>query len=367
MLERQQNLQNIAWFNDLNKRGRLNLDPPYQRRSVWNRKYREAFIDTILLGYPAPAIFLYQEISDEGVAKYNVVDGKQRLTTIFDFVDNVFPVGEDSEIVGARCKYFSDLDSQARKGLWSYQFLIEYLPSSEEPVIKSIFDRLNRNTAKLTAQELRHARFSGEFITSAESLSETLWGDLSEGFPRIVRRSKMQMKDVELTAQLLLLLERGPLATSQADLDEAFSDRDAEWAAKLVVEGRFRKVVQCLSDMLNSTPDLVDSRLRNQADFYSLFGAISAVLDSGSQVEPRHAGAALLRFAKSVEDESLRSEDEELTAYYGAARSASNDTKPRETRIRILKSVLEESIAAASNKRTPTRKKKVGKRASKKR
>ena len=61
-LERRQSLQTIAWFNDLYKRDLLNLDPPYQRRSVWNITFRQYFIETVLLHYPAPAIFLYEDI-----------------------------------------------------------------------------------------------------------------------------------------------------------------------------------------------------------------------------------------------------------------------------------------------------------------
>ena len=65
---RRQNFQTISWFSDVYKRGLLNLDPPYQRRSVWNQIYKEEFIDTILLQYPAPAIFLYESIRKKGLA-----------------------------------------------------------------------------------------------------------------------------------------------------------------------------------------------------------------------------------------------------------------------------------------------------------
>ena len=76
MAKRRQNFQNIAWFLEIHQRGVLNLDPPYQRRSVWNQTYREQFIDTILLDYPAPAIFLFQRIDELGASKYELVDGK---------------------------------------------------------------------------------------------------------------------------------------------------------------------------------------------------------------------------------------------------------------------------------------------------
>lgn len=83
---RKQNFQAIAWFWDLYNRKLLDLDPPYQRRSVWNQSYRDYYIDTILLGYPSPALFLFERISPEGQATYFVVDGKQRLSTLFSFM-----------------------------------------------------------------------------------------------------------------------------------------------------------------------------------------------------------------------------------------------------------------------------------------
>ena len=89
---RRQNFQTISWFSGLNRRGLLNLSPPYQRRSVWNQAYKDDFIDTVLLQYPAPALFLYEEVSPEGVSVYQVVDGKQRLTSVFEFANGEFPV-----------------------------------------------------------------------------------------------------------------------------------------------------------------------------------------------------------------------------------------------------------------------------------
>jgi uncharacterized protein with ParB-like and HNH nuclease domain len=88
---RKQTLETIAWFFDQKKRKNLNLNPPYQRWSVWNQTYRESFIDTILLGYPSPAIFLYRDVEETGKTRYDVVDGKQRFTAIFDFIEGVYP------------------------------------------------------------------------------------------------------------------------------------------------------------------------------------------------------------------------------------------------------------------------------------
>ncbi len=46
--------QDITWFLDLKEKGQLDLDPPYQRRSVWSPRDKRFFIDTVLNNYPAP-------------------------------------------------------------------------------------------------------------------------------------------------------------------------------------------------------------------------------------------------------------------------------------------------------------------------
>ena len=96
-MQRRHNFQTVSWFFDISKRGLLDLDPPYQRRSVWNQSFRDYFVDTVLLGLPAPAIFLFEEISPEGRSVYHVVDGKQRLTTLLDFISDAFPISESSQ------------------------------------------------------------------------------------------------------------------------------------------------------------------------------------------------------------------------------------------------------------------------------
>jgi hypothetical protein len=219
MMRRKQNFQTIAWFWDLYQRDLLNLNPPYQRRSIWNQDYKNYFIDTILLGYPAPAIFLFEEIDTNGRTRCHVVDGKQRLLTIFEFATNQFPVPSKATTSELRDRYFRDLPDEVKRDFWGYPFSVEYVPTEDEAIIDNIFDRINRNTAKLTAQELRHAKYSGEFISCAEELSTWMTKELGESFPRIAVSSRRQMKDVELVAHLLLLLESGPKGYSTTDLD----------------------------------------------------------------------------------------------------------------------------------------------------
>ncbi|MDD3710230.1 MAG: DUF262 domain-containing protein [Methanothrix sp.] len=342
-MKRRQNSQTISWFTDIYKRDLLNLNPEYQRRSVWNQEYKDYFIDTILLEYPSPPIFLYEDIDRNGVARYDLVDGKQRLTAVFEFIDDRFPVSDEAKIKRFRGKYFSQLDDEDRIKFYNYPFTVEYLPTTKEDTINDIFDRINRNVARLTPQELRHARLSGEFIKTAEDLTEFLSMRLPANFPRFNPKAQRQMKDVEFTSHLLLLLEEGPKGYSQDDLDKAFTDRDTYWDRKQEIETLFREVIQILEKMSTYSDEgqsIPRSRLHNQADFYSLFGAI-AFLHKDDKLPPiEDAANRVLNFIDIVENDEKRSRNETAKRYYEATRAASNDSGPRTERIEIIKSII---------------------------
>ena len=74
----------INWFNS----GWLCLEPSFQRKSVWTVSDRKKLIQSILDGYPIPAIFLYKRMSEteNGTCVYDVIDGKQRIESIFHFL-----------------------------------------------------------------------------------------------------------------------------------------------------------------------------------------------------------------------------------------------------------------------------------------
>lgn len=338
-MNRRQNFQTIAWFHDLYKRGLLNLDPPYQRRSVWTQSFKEYFIDTLLLDYPAPTIFLYEEISNEGVTKYNVVDGKQRLTTIFEFINNKYPVSESAIKSELRGSFFSDLSGDIKTNFWSYSFSVEYLPTKDETIINNIFDRINRNVAKLTSQELRHAKYSGEFINTCEELTEWMIETLPDNFPQIAKKSMSQMKDVEFVSQILLRIESEPRGYTTDELDEEFGKRDDIWENKNKVRERFKATVNRIKTILElDTDSLISrSRFKNQADFYTLFGSINSLLQEDSLPSRELIYERLLRFLTIEIDENS---PQEIKDYYEYTRAASNRTLARKERERILKNVL---------------------------
>src|SRR5215204_3933819 len=123
-MPRKTNAQDVSWFLDLNRRNQIDLDPPYQRRSVWTLNDRRFFLDTIFNGFPSPAIFLHKTLDDDGVPKYHVVDGKQRLETIFMFADNKMSLSKemgDSRLAGKKWKHLHD--EGLKHSFWNYEII----------------------------------------------------------------------------------------------------------------------------------------------------------------------------------------------------------------------------------------------------
>jgi hypothetical protein len=71
---------------NLYEKGQLNLEPGFQRSSVWAYRDRQKLIDSILRNYPLPSIFLYRRY-EEGNLVHDVIDGKQRIESVLMFTE----------------------------------------------------------------------------------------------------------------------------------------------------------------------------------------------------------------------------------------------------------------------------------------
>jgi Protein of unknown function DUF262 len=185
-MERSPRPQDISWFLDLQRLKQLDLDPPYQRKSVWTRGDKQFFLDTIFHNYPCPAIFLHKTISDEGEAIYHVVDGKQRLQTVLDFVQDQISIPKnfgDTRLAG---KKWSQLDPDSKKVFWNYLITVEMLPAVDDVIVNNVFERINRNARRLTRQELRHAKFEGSSSPGRKPKPTSRNGRISASSPRPV-------------------------------------------------------------------------------------------------------------------------------------------------------------------------------------
>lgn len=224
IVDRRPSTQDISWFLDLYRMGQLDLNPSYQRRSVWSPNDRRYFLDTIFRGYPSPAIYLHKETTPDGKTIYAVVDGKQRLETIIKFANNKISIGSDfgdSRLEGKRWKAIGKEPDLAR-AFWDYVIPVEFISVGEGPtLLNEVFDRLNRNSRKLVEQELRHARYDGWFIDFVESESENPdWSDIGV----VTTARAKRMRDVQFLSELLIVLLKNDVGGfDQNEIDDFYA------------------------------------------------------------------------------------------------------------------------------------------------
>src|SRR5947208_1012015 len=80
--------QKISWFRREEESETLDLTPQFQRRPVWTDEQSSYLIDTILSGLPIPEIYIRSSSTPKGKARYEVIDGQQRIRAVLEFGAN---------------------------------------------------------------------------------------------------------------------------------------------------------------------------------------------------------------------------------------------------------------------------------------
>lgn len=144
------------------------LDSAFQRDSCWKNPQKIELVESVLMGLPLPLFYFNRNV--EG--KLIVVDGRQRLTALFDYMDDKFAL-KDLKILPEKYeKKFSELDPISQSKIEDYQLQANIIvPPTSEQVKFDIFDRVNRGGLKLNKQEIRNALHQGK---STELLNKTV-------------------------------------------------------------------------------------------------------------------------------------------------------------------------------------------------
>ncbi|TCC44109.1 DUF262 domain-containing protein [Kribbella capetownensis] len=329
--KRNPNTQAVSWFLDQQSARRLDLDPPYQRRSVWNVEYKQFFIDSIIRNYPAPTIFLQVEVSPGQPTTYHVIDGKQRLTALFEFVADEFQTPESLDDVGLGDVYFSELSPEVQVAILEYSLAVENISNASSTELNEAFDRLNRNVARLNKQELRHARFGGEFIKKVEGLAEhPFWTQLGIATPARIRR----MIDVEYVSELYVISLAGT-QEGKDYLEDFYAKNDREISNEEQADKDFLATQDFLRE-LDGIYALKATRFANIADFYSLWAAVTELIAAEVSLDVILAAGKLEDFAAEIAEQS----SDRARDYLLASVQGSNKKANRELRTQQLKDVL---------------------------
>ena len=233
---------NVMTINSLIESGVISM-PAFQRNYVWDRKRASRFIESLILGLPIPQIFLYQVERN----KYSIIDGQQRLLTIYFFVKQRFPrsgkrtflrkvfdengnipdsVLSDNEIFQDFKLQFAKQENGAPHPLNNKKYhtldvaqksSFDLMPircmsirqnrPEDDGSIYEIFSRLNTGGLNLSPQEIRGCLYRSDFYKMIYSLnSEPCWRNIVGK-----KEEDDKFRDVEVLLRSYALLYDGGL------------------------------------------------------------------------------------------------------------------------------------------------------------
>lgn len=235
----------------------IDLEPAFQRLFRWTSEQQTKFIESLLLGYPVPAIFVYQK--DDGI--WEVIDGVQRISSLLNFMgllkESSFPLllekGDMLKELENKCwddktylEFLKDKKFLTDKGLTIEDIspidkataidlkraripVIILSNKSVETSKLELFKRLNSGGSHLAPQEIRNALI---YMTDTNKFNEIEEFSKNEIFRSVIRLDENGEKlsfDMEVITRYLILANSTILdPPSTKENSEDFFDRSIE-------------------------------------------------------------------------------------------------------------------------------------------
>ncbi|SDO07210.1 DUF262 domain-containing protein [Pseudomonas jinjuensis] len=248
----------VRTLMDMVIEGDLTLDPDYQRQYRWPDEKASRFIESILLNIPVPVVYL----AEEADGSFSVIDGQQRLTSLFRFLKPAELAGlfddagvEELTLEGLKVrselngKKYMELHRVDRSAIAKRPIrCIVVLNESDSTLKFEVFERLNTGSASLTDQEVRNCIYRGSLNSLLKKLARNPKFQEMIALPEASRRD---MKDAELVLRFFAYREL-------AEATE-YSDNYTEYLNSFLEENREVGDAVCeqLESLFNSTVDLI--------------------------------------------------------------------------------------------------------------
>lgn len=195
------------------------LDPEFQRNDVWKIKQKSELIESVLMGIPLPLIYLVERKD----GKLAVVDGRQRLTTFFKFLDGGFKLSGLRILREINGRKFKELDDKFQSDLEDFQVIVQIIkPPTPDRIKFDIFDRVNRGGTSLNNQEMRNALYLGRSTRLLSRLSERMEFLKATGYS--VKSTRMKAEYIILRFIAFYLWKKGTLLDKENNRIEYRSD-----------------------------------------------------------------------------------------------------------------------------------------------
>ena len=270
----------------------LILQPSFQRKLVWNNAHKENFLETILSELPFPEVYFADgKIDlDKAISETLVVDGQQRLSTIYEYITN------NQSLILRRIPRFDSLSPKEQTNFYDYIVVVRDLGRISEESIKNIFSRINSVQYALNAMEVKNALYEGEFISAAKEILES---NLLNDFEIFADAEISRMKDLGFVTLVLATIETGGYFTGIKEVETNIKMYDEEYPNKAKRIDAVTHVLRYVK-ALNLPPDSI--WLKKSSFFTLIVELVKYFIDKGKLSDKETLSKILI----SLETEILK-------------------------------------------------------------
>lgn len=345
----------------------LDTSPDYQRKLVWKKQHKFAFIDTILKNFPFPEIYIASSDIDveKRIATEVVVDGKQRLTAIVDYIKGEGDF-EDQKKVTA----FDDLSTQEKKDFLNYKVSVKDLKDISEGYIKEIFRRINSTEYSLNIVERNNAQYGdGEIALFCKQLTELEYNPTKDKTDIIIDKEKRnfvynffnsnevftdndkkRMYDFQYLMLLTATILEGSYFGRNTKVDEYLKKYNSEFPD-------YEIVINKLTNSIGIILKLDFSKISywyNKANLFTLLIELSKVQVNSINVKKLEPELFKLEDKADIyftadNEEEIEDISEDEKKYFEVARHSSHEKAEREHRGKVIGELIDSCIKCDNN------------------
>lgn len=338
----------------------INLRPEYQRRLRWTNRQKSNLIESFLLNIPIPPVFFYEN----DAARYEVMDGQQRMNTISEFFADKFRLIGLKILTPLNGLKYSTCPPRVTRTLSRASISVIVLlmesetkkPSqntlSSTDIRRFVFDRLNTGGTKLNPQEIRNALNPGPFNDAIIRLSRTKvftdvfgipaysTGDTQVDYEDHERKKNplySSMRDCELILRYFALKDDNNIRGSMKGmLDRAMEEKLTKCEANQI-EKEYIRFLEFLFELFDGKPFKI-SPPEEKRPF------ISASLYDASMVATKRLSDSLDDILKDKRNVQMRLKSAiQDSRKYEVIVGRKNTAEAVRTRIDLLQSILKPS------------------------
>ena len=326
-------ISDIKEWRDTQK---LEIRPDFQRKAVWSAIAQVMLIDSIIKDIPMPKIYLETKMVDD--VKYRIViDGQQRLTAIFDYIDGKFTMPDKYGEKWAG-KTFEQLDITERNIILDYMIDTNSLTNPTQEEVNDLYSRVNKYTVQLNRQELRRADYPGDFIKLAEKLAALEFFADARMFTAAMTR---RMLDIEYVEELLCIVIDG--IQNKKETIDSFCEKYQVMPEKEVIEAQFMNIISDIITIFTEDELIIrKSRFKQRTDFYTMFSVIDECHKNGKTINTNRLESLRENLKYLNDNIGPHAEQHELSEYAIYCTSDANSITSRQWRKNFLQKFFDE-------------------------